>query len=121
LALLALILTLLALSDLTACSLPDEHSRVYWGTQVPVRLLFLFFLTGYTYMFKEDGMMDFSGGGGRYRAGAGEGLKNAVVFTFGFVELSVWFWVFITLRDERRQKGYELIMRRQAEAEARTL
>jgi hypothetical protein len=47
----------------------------------------------------------------------GDDLKNALVFTWGFLELATWFWVFITLRDERRDRTRELIEKRNAEAE----
>lgn len=36
-------------------------------------------------------------------SGWGEGLKNRVFFTWAFVELITWFWVFVTLREERRE------------------
>ncbi|KAL3455691.1 increased loss of mitochondrial DNA protein 1 [Aspergillus heterothallicus] len=29
-------------------------------------------------------------------------LKNRVVFTYGFMEMMFWFWIFITLREERQ-------------------
>ena len=32
----------------------------------------------------------------------GDGLKNRVFFTFAFVELISWFWVWVTLREERQ-------------------
>jgi hypothetical protein len=35
----------------------------------------------------------------------GDGLKNRVVFTFAFVEMMVWFWVWTTLRDEKREEA----------------
>ena len=31
----------------------------------------------------------------------GEALKNRVAFTFLFVEMLSWFWVWVTLREER--------------------
>ncbi|OCK74821.1 hypothetical protein K432DRAFT_409550 [Lepidopterella palustris CBS 459.81] len=111
----AVILAFLAISDLTAVSLPEEYAYIYWGTQTPVRLVFLFAITGYTYMFKEGGIFAAKGLG--YTPGAGEHLKNSVVFTWGFLELATWFWVFVTLRDERRQKAYRLIEKRKAEME----
>lgn len=37
-----------------------------------------------------------------YQASAwGEGLKNRIFFTWAFVEMIAWFWVFVTLREER--------------------
>ncbi|RDW57437.1 uncharacterized protein DSM5745_11521 [Aspergillus mulundensis] len=32
-----------------------------------------------------------------------EYLKNRVVFTYGFMEMMFWFWIFITLREERQE------------------
>lgn len=32
----------------------------------------------------------------------GEGLKNRVLFTWAFVEMITWFWIWTTLREERR-------------------
>ena len=83
-ALLAVVLALFALSDLIAVSSAEEMARFYWLNQAPVRLLFFFILTGYTYTFK------YTGGRGAY---VGEDLKNSFVFTWGFVEMVSWFWV----------------------------
>ena len=33
----------------------------------------------------------------------GDGLKNRVFFTFAFVEMVSWFWIWVTLREERAQ------------------
>jgi hypothetical protein len=33
----------------------------------------------------------------------GDGLKNRVFFTFMFVEMISWFWVWVTLREEREK------------------
>ncbi|KAL2857748.1 increased loss of mitochondrial DNA protein 1 [Aspergillus pseudoustus] len=30
-------------------------------------------------------------------------LKNRVVFTYGFMEMMFWFWIFLTLREERQE------------------
>ena len=104
----------------------EEATEVYWGTQTPVRLAFLFGITGYSYAFKEGGIFGSSG------RGAGDHLKNSVVFAFGFFELTIYFWVspyrtrctgdgadtwqvFITLRDERRQRAVRLMEKRKAE------
>jgi hypothetical protein len=87
----AVLLSFLGISDLTALMLPDEPCEVYWGTQTPVRLLFLFGLTGYTYMFKKGGVL--ANAGSKYTTSAGDNLKNSIVFTWGFLELAAWFWV----------------------------
>lgn len=81
----------LGLTDITALSLSEEVAESYWGTQTPVRLVFLFALTGYAYTFKEDGM--FGRKGAAYVTNVGDDLKNSIVFTWGFLELAAWFWV----------------------------
>lgn len=32
----------------------------------------------------------------------GDGLKNRVFFTFAFVEVVSWFWIWVTLREEKQ-------------------
>jgi len=69
----------------------EELALLYWSSQTPVRLLFLFILTGYTYAFKPGGIAASSGW--NYQKSVGDHLKNNLVFTFGFVEVVTWFWV----------------------------
>ncbi|KAH7132413.1 increased loss of mitochondrial DNA protein 1 [Dendryphion nanum] len=114
-AFIAMLFAFLGLSDLTAMSLPEEACELYWGTQTPVRLAFLFAITGYTYIFKEGGV--WANKGSAYTHNVGDHLKNSVVFTWGFVEMVTWFWVFITIRDERRQRTIKLLEKRKAEAD----
>ncbi|KAF2744088.1 hypothetical protein M011DRAFT_528627 [Sporormia fimetaria CBS 119925] len=118
--LIGLLFTLLSLTDLTALSLPSEVSDTFWGTQTPVRLTFLFGVTGYTYLYKDGGLLAASAKSAAksgYRGtGAGVGnIGNSVVFTWAFLELVVWFWVFVTLREERRQRRSRLVEGRKEE------
>lgn len=85
-AFIAILLAFFGLSDLTAASLDALPALEYWLANVPVRLSVLFAVTAYSYLFKDDGMLGPAGGPGRY-------LCNALVFTWGFMELMVWFWV----------------------------
>ena len=62
----------------------------YWLANVPVRLIFLFGLTGYVYLFKEDGLFGTRSFG---KAGIGGNLQNSLVFAWGFFEIAAWFWV----------------------------
>lgn len=62
----------------------------YWLYNVQTRLMFFFGLTGYVYLFKEDGML---GSGDATKLGIGEPLQNSLVFAFGFFEIGLWFWV----------------------------
>ncbi|KAF2730576.1 hypothetical protein EJ04DRAFT_515154 [Polyplosphaeria fusca] len=112
-ALAAVLFAFIGLTDLTALSLSDEVAESYWGTQTPVRLVFLFALTGYTYTFKEGGM--FAKKGQEQTFGTVDPVKNSIMFTWGFLELAAWFWVFILIRDERRQRTTRLIEKRKNE------
>jgi hypothetical protein len=84
------LLVFIGIADLTAASLQDEVALEYWLSNVPVRLLFLFGLSGYVYLFKEDGLL---GSPSLHRASAGELLRNSLVFAFCFMETVTWFWV----------------------------
>ncbi|KAI4198612.1 MAG: hypothetical protein LQ350_005203 [Teloschistes chrysophthalmus] len=106
-ALTALVFALLGYTDLTACSLPEEVSVYFWGSQAPVRCAFFFALTGYVYAFKPKGPIRAAS----EKESPWDHLNNSIVFTWSFVEMICWFWVrlhcfafiFITLRDERRE------------------
>lgn len=87
LAFLSASLTLLGIADLAAVTLPEEIFSYYWSSQAPIRLLFFFVLTGYSYAFQPGGALAM-----RKRLGW-DGLNNSVLFTWGFVEMLLWFWV----------------------------
>lgn len=65
---------------------------LFFTSCVPARLLFLFGLTGYIYLFKDDGLL---GKVSVRQAGVGENLRNSMTFAWGFVEIAAWFWVSI--------------------------
>jgi len=83
-------LAFIGLIDLTAASLNEETSLEYWLSNVPVRLVFLFSLTGYIYLFKEDGLL---GSSAIRQEGAGDMVRNSMVFAWAFMETAAWFWV----------------------------
>ena len=115
----SLLIGLLAVSDLTAASMVSEVSLEYWGAMVPVRLGLLFGIAGWSYLTKEGGALDFNAGGsagiggakgfsggirmGGNKATPAELLRNNFVFAAAFLELCVWFWVWVALRDERAE------------------
>lgn len=66
-----------------------------------MRLSFFFLVTAYSFAFKPGGMglmgrefvkIDHSAAE-LLGEGKGQGLKNSMVFTWGFVEMVLWFWV----------------------------
>lgn len=101
-AFLALTFGLLGLSDFTAASMDELPALNHWGSQTPVRLLFFFGVAGYAYLFKEDGMLGRPAGARGYQAGPGDLLKNGLVFSWGFLEVVLWFWVYMNVREERK-------------------
>jgi hypothetical protein len=79
----------------------------------PVRLVLFGTLGFYSYTFSDSSPIYAAK---TYSASAwGEGLKNRVVFTWAFVEMITWFWVFVTLREERRDMAMRIAERRAAE------
>lgn len=50
-----------------------------------------------------------------HAGGWGEGLQNRIVFTWGFIEMIAWFWVFVTLREERQQIALKKAQKKAAE------
>lgn len=104
-ALIALLLTFLAITDLTACSLPELTSLEYWSAQTPIRLALLFAVTIYAYLFKDDGVFGrgvTTVGGFTVDKSLGRFVRNDLVFAAAFTEVCLWFWVFTLLRDERK-------------------
>ncbi|KAF2857265.1 hypothetical protein K470DRAFT_223716 [Piedraia hortae CBS 480.64] len=114
-AFIAIILTVLGISDFAASSMEEEAAIHYWLMVVPVRLLAFFGFTGYLYLFKETGIF---GSGPTAKAGITEPLKNSLTFTFGFFEIAIWFWIFTNLREERRQLAIRKMERLKAEQDS---
>lgn len=87
-AFIAVILAFFGIADLSAASLDEIPALEYWLNNVPMRLIFLFGITAYTYVFKEGGMLGPEVASG----GVGELLQNSLVFSWAFFELMAWFW-----------------------------
>ncbi|KAL8655696.1 MAG: hypothetical protein Q9210_000718 [Variospora velana] len=107
----ALILALLGLIDLTGCSLPEEIGSLYWGSQAPIRCSFFFALSAYAYAFNPGGPIR----GVSNKAGPWDNLHNSIVFTWSFLEMTYWFWIFVTLREERTELAVRKAQRKKAE------
>ena len=109
----------------------------YWRSIVPVRLLFFFAVTGGSYLGAEGAMgmlkgegrpssggrgsgSGVSGAGAGIGGGGGDGWReaccNSLVFTWGFLEMVFWFWMFVTLREEGKVRaGKEAVRRKERE------
>ncbi|KKA28351.1 hypothetical protein TD95_000244 [Thielaviopsis punctulata] len=119
LALVAALFLFLGMSDLVSLSMPEEVALVYyWGTQAPIRFFFALSGVVYSFLFSASSPL-FGGGSARGHLAhpsshahnphytpatwGGEGFKNRILFTVMFVEMAFWFWVWVTLREERHE------------------
>ncbi|MCJ1319475.1 hypothetical protein MMC15_004811 [Xylographa vitiligo] len=106
----ASLLSLLSISDLAAAALPTEIYSYYFAAQAPVRIIFFFALEGWIYASKPRGAL--------YGEGPGQGAASTgLAFAWGFVELVSWFWIYVTLRDERREMLVKVQEKRAREEE----
>ncbi|KAL3489180.1 increased loss of mitochondrial DNA protein 1 [Aspergillus germanicus] len=76
-----------------------------WTLLSASRFCLFFAVSFFIYQSKADAWGVIGGATG---AGAGgvsglDQLKNRVVFTYGFMEMMFWFWIFLTLREERQE------------------
>lgn len=108
-AFLALVLGLVGLSDFTAASMTENVALEYWGSQIPIRLIYFFVITAYTYLFKNDGLTKL---GKSYKPNVGDHLKNGLIFSWGFVEILMWFWIYLGVREDRRQAAVRTLQER---------
>jgi hypothetical protein len=116
-ALLAVILAMFAISDIAATSLREEISMIYFGSQTSIRLIFYFALTAWSYSFRPGGAFAsraesealLAKGALEDRSDLAKGIGSGVVFSWAFVQVVMWFWVFITLRDERKEVEARLV------------
>lgn len=77
-----------------------------------MRSLISLALTFYSFLFSPSSPL-YGGSGPRTRhppsaagylqTSAGDGLKNRLFFTFMFIEMISWLWLWVTLREERDQ------------------
>jgi hypothetical protein len=122
---LSIVLAFVGINDLVSLSLPDDVGLLYyWTSQAPLRAVFSMSLIFYTFFFGPSspfyqppsprGRLAHPSSHNPSYVPAGWGgdmLKNRVFFTFMFVEMISWFWVWITLREEK----YAILRKAQAE------
>lgn len=172
LALAAILLIMIGITDIITLSLPEEIALVHhWGAQgkhsppppfqtttataasipfkdalvvswkanfeqprtAPLRFLFSFALSAYAFLFSASSPLYregvsvrdrwMSSPGSQLRSGGaaavynpsgwgGDFLKNRIFFAFMFVEMVSWLWVWVTLREEKREIAIKKAKRR---------
>ena len=110
-ALLAVVLVYFSVSDLLAASMHEEIASLYWSAQAPFRALFFFVLTTMSLFLRPGGLAGLASSSDAMRqaallsaAGGGvaeKGVANGVVFTWAILGVLSWFWIYVSLRDER--------------------
>jgi hypothetical protein len=81
----------------------EQAAHIYWGSQTPVRLLFLFGLTFYSYLSKPSTAALPFGTDVLAESFPGDMLKNDLIFTWAFMEMGFWFLIYLSLREERKR------------------
>lgn len=136
LAFLGVILAFMGISDLVTLSLPEEIGLLhYWSAQAPLRLalsMFTLFYTFFTSAASPYYQNPAAGGvtgstprlahpsahihvpGYKPSGWGGDMLKNRVFFSFMFIEMISWFWVWVTLKEEMREIVVRKSTRRRA-------
>ncbi|KAK9319760.1 increased loss of mitochondrial DNA protein 1 [Lipomyces orientalis] len=79
----AILLLYLGISDLATILAPNPR---FLEVAVPFRLMLAFTVSGFAYVAPESNIA----------------ISNSLVFALSFVEVVLQFWLFVTLREERR-------------------
>jgi hypothetical protein len=88
-------------------SINEPVAVEYWSAATPLRLVCLFPLTAYTFLYKPT---HFSGVKSKLHvATPGDNLKNSFTFSWCFLETMMWFWVYVSLREQRRAAAQRVL------------
>ena len=70
-----------------------------------VIVFYTYFLGPSSVFYKSFQRTPSAGSSSSYTASSwgGDALKNRVFFTFMFLEMISWFWIWVTLREERHE------------------
>ncbi|KAI9729061.1 MAG: hypothetical protein M1828_000146 [Chrysothrix sp. TS-e1954] len=118
-ALAALFLAVLAVNDLLSATMTQFAYDEYWSAQAPVRCGIWMLLTVWVYASgRNEEIMGLDGGLVGKKGGFAGELKNSFVFAVGFVEMSIMFWIFLALRDERKKAAMEIVEKRRMEEDS---
>ncbi|KAI5812472.1 increased loss of mitochondrial DNA protein 1 [Pyronema omphalodes] len=108
-ALAGLVFILFGITDIFALTSEEEVTRDYWGAQAPIRTLFFAIISGYGYLMKP-------GRANMYTAPE-HPIVNSVVFSWAFMEVIWWFWVYTVLREEKGEAYARIFARKKAKME----
>ncbi|PKX95713.1 uncharacterized protein P174DRAFT_141680 [Aspergillus novofumigatus IBT 16806] len=106
-----------AMQNPFAARLAALYSEI-WTLLSAARFCLFFAVSFFIYQSKPDawgvgaGAARKTGGYGSVEVTSGlDQLKNRVVFTYGFMEMMFWLWIFITLREERQEIAARFVER----------
>ncbi|KAK9470468.1 increased loss of mitochondrial DNA protein 1 [Dipodascopsis tothii] len=81
----AIALLFLGITDLTSIT---AFNAQFLEVAVPFRLMLAFTIAAFAYLAED----------------ASTAIANSVVFTFAFLEVTMQFWLYVTLREERQKR-----------------
>ena len=83
----------------------EQVQFLYWGAQAPLRSMFFLLLCAWSYSSRPGGPYV-----SRIEAlklgslpGANEGTGSGIVLAWAFLEMMAWFWIWIVIREERKE------------------
>ena len=118
-ALAALALAFFALSDLATTTLPEFAYDEFWSVQCVARIAAFFGVASWVYVTKPAGTAMGIVEDRAFGRRAGDGLRNGVVFAWCFVEMTAMGWVFVVLREERKERARKILEEQEREREKR--
>ena len=90
---LAAVIVLLAFTDLSFASMPEEITSYVWSAQAPIRFFLFAAMAVYSYGSHLFSVAKSDTDGGTVSTAERGGIDNGVVFTWAFVQMVIWFWV----------------------------
>lgn len=118
-----LFLAMLGFTDMLGCAVTEFAYDEFWSAQVPVRVAMWLGLTGWVYVTARGKDVEKHASTNAMKEAMGMKvewtvyLQNGLIFTIAFVEASIWFWVWLTLRDERKRRAEDMVEKKRREKE----
>lgn len=97
----------IGISDLIAVSINEPVAVEYWSAVTPLRLVVLFPLTAYAYLYQPEHFIGLKGKLGASKAS--DLLKNDFTFSWLFLEVVMWFWVYVSIGEQRKAAAQRML------------